>query len=312
MISVVIPVYNEEANLPALMDRLEKALAGLPGGEPWEVIFTDDGSADRSLEILKGFAASRPGVRVVEMVRNYGQHAAVFAGLEQARGEIVVTLDADLQNPPEEIPRLVKIMKDGNWEVVGTVRQDRRDSIFRTLPSAAVNAVTRRITGVHLTDWGCMLRVYRKEVVDCMIACEEHSTFIPALAAQFAKRVTEVPVGHAERLAGKSQYNFFKLINLQFDLITSFSTFPLRAMLLIGEVMAVLGVAFAGLLLGLRFYYGPEWAAQGVFTLFSILFFFMGMQFIALGLMGEYIGRIYREVRKRPRYVVRQVHGGGA
>ena len=310
MISVVIPVYNEEANLPALMERLERSLSQLDGGESYEIIFTDDGSADRSLEILTSFTA-RPGVRVVEMVRNYGQHAAVFAGLEQARGEIVVTLDADLQNPPEEIPRLVKIMKDGDWEVVGTVRQNRQDSIFRLLPSRAVNAVTRRITGVNLTDWGCMLRVYRKSVVDCMLACEEHSTFIPALAAQFAKRVTEVPVGHAERMAGQSQYSFRKLVNLQFDLITSFSTFPLRAMLFIGEAMAVLGIAFAALLLGLRLHYGPEWAAQGVFTLFSILFFFMGMQFIALGLMGEYIGRIYREVRKRPAYVVRKVHGGG-
>jgi undecaprenyl-phosphate 4-deoxy-4-formamido-L-arabinose transferase len=309
MISVVIPVYNEAANLPLLLERLEKSLSELPGQAPYEIILVDDGSTDRSLELLKGFAG-RPGVKVVELTRNYGQHAAIFAGFAEAQGEIVVTLDADLQNPPEEIPRLVRTMQEGDWEVVGTIRAQRRDSLLRTIPSRIVNAVTRRITGVHLTDWGCMLRAYRAPVVKAMVECREHSTFIPALACLFAKRITEIPVGHSEREAGASKYNFFKLINLQFDLLTSFSAFPLRVLLYSGIGLALLGIAFAAFLFVLRFYFGAEWAAQGVFTLFAILFFFVGAQFFALGLIGEYIGRIYREVRKRPQYTVRQVHGG--
>jgi undecaprenyl-phosphate 4-deoxy-4-formamido-L-arabinose transferase len=309
MISVVIPVYNEEANLAALMSRLEAALGSLGPDDPYEIVFVDDGSSDRSLEILREFSR-RPTVRVVELTRNYGQHAAVFAGFEQARGEIVVTLDADLQNPPEEIPRLVRTMQEGDWEVVGTVRAQRQDSMLRTIPSRIVNAVTRRITGVHLTDWGCMLRAYRKPVVDAMVACHEHSTFIPALACLFAKRITEIPVGHAEREGGTSNYNFFKLVNLQFDLVTSFSSFPLRVLLYSGVGLALLGISFAAFLFVLRFLFGAEWAAQGVFTLFAILFFFVGCQFFALGLIGEYIGRIYAEVRKRPQYTVRTVHGG--
>jgi undecaprenyl-phosphate 4-deoxy-4-formamido-L-arabinose transferase len=308
MISVVIPVFNEEPNLEPLMDGLEKSLSRLEPAHDYEIIFVDDGSYDRSLEILQGFSGKK-GVRIVELVRNYGQHAAVFAGFEQVRGDIVVTLDADLQNPPEEIPLLVKEMEEGGWEVVGTVREARQDSIFRLLLSRIINAITRLITGVKLSDWGCMLRAYRKPVVDAMVASQEHSTFIPALASLFAKRVTEIPVSHAERKAGKSHYNFLKLLNLQFDLVTSFSDFPLRVLLYSGIVLAFLGISF-GVLLGiLRLYLGSEWAAEGVFTLFAILFFLVGAQFFALGLIGEYIGRIYREVRKRPRYIVRRIYG---
>jgi undecaprenyl-phosphate 4-deoxy-4-formamido-L-arabinose transferase len=309
MISVVVPVYNEQANLPALMDRLQASLAQLGPEASSEIILVDDGSTDGSLALLKEFSR-RPGVKVIELTRNYGQHAAVFAGFEQARGEIVVTLDADLQNPPEEIPRLVRTMEEGDWEVVGTVRAQRQDSLLRLIPSRIVNWVTRKITGVHLTDWGCMLRAYRRPVVEAMVNCHEHSTFIPALACLFAKRITEIPVGHAEREGGRSNYNFFKLVNLQFDLVTSFSAFPLRVLLYSGVGLAILGIAFAAFLFVLRFLFGAEWAAQGVFTLFAILFFFIGAQFFALGLIGEYIGRIYREVRKRPQYTVRTVHGG--
>ena len=309
LISVVIPVYNEEANLTRLMERLEQSLARLPAGRDYEIIFVDDGSRDRSLEILQGFIGRR-GVRVVELVRNYGQHHAVFAGFEESKGEIVVTLDADLQNPPEAIPELVRVMEEGNWEVVGTVREARQDSVLRRVPSKIVNAVTRKMTGVSLSDWGCMLRAYRKEVVDAMVACEEHSTFIPALATLFAKRVTKIPVAHAEREAGQSHYTFRKLLNLQFDLVTSFSDYPLKLLLYMGIGLAGAGIAFGFLLGALRLYFGPGWAAEGVFTLFAILFFLVGAQFFALGLIGEYIGRIYREVRKRPRYLVRKVHGG--
>lgn len=306
MISVVIPVYNEEKNLPLLMDRLEAALR--PMGRPYEILFVDDGSRDRSLEILKDFVG-RNGVRVIELTRNYGQHSAIMSGFSAVRGRIVVTLDADLQNPPEEIPGLVRAMEDGNYEVVGTVRTMRRDSVLRTAPSRIVNAMTRKITGVSMTDWGCMLRAYRREVVDRMVESQEYSTFIPALATLYAKRMTEIPVAHAERHGGVSNYNLAKLLNLQFDLLTSFSEFPLKVLLYLGGALALGGVSLGVLLAAMRLFYGAAWGGYGVFTLFAILFFFVGALFFALGIMGQYVGRIYHEVRKRPRFTIRKVHG---
>jgi undecaprenyl-phosphate 4-deoxy-4-formamido-L-arabinose transferase len=307
MISLVIPVYNEEGNLARLMERIRLAMSALE--RPYEIIFVDDGSRDRSLKILEGFARS-PGVRVVELTRNYGQHAAILAGFSIVRGEIIVTLDADLQNPPEEIPRLIAAMEEGGFDVVGTIRKGRKDSYFRIMPSKIINMVARRITGVRMTDWGCMLRAYRRTVVERMIACHEHATFIPALATHFGKRVTEIEVMHEERHGGKSNYPLRKLINLQFDLVASFSDIPIKLIMYGGVAMAALGVCFGVILAVARLVYGALWAAQGVFTLFAVLFAFVGLQFFALGVIGEYIGRIYREVRKRPEYVIEQVFGG--
>lgn len=316
MISIVIPVFNEEKNLPLLMERLRPVLSAL--NRPWELILVDDGSRDRSFEILKGFT-NHPEVRVVELTRNYGQHAAIMAGFSLVRGNIVVTLDADLQNPPEEIPRLIETMEQGGCDVVGTIRKRRKDSLFRILPSRIVNMVARKITGVNMSDWGCMLRAYRRPVVERMIACHEHATFIPALATHFGKRVTEIEVAHEERYGGKSSYPLRKLINLQFDLVASFSELPIKMIMYGGVLLATLGVCFGLFLAVARVVYGALWAAEGVFTLFAVLFVFVGLQFFALGLIGEYIGRIYREVRKRPEYVIERVYesdapstGGGA
>lgn len=305
MISLVIPVYNEEATLSRLTERLRSVMQKM--GERYEIIFVDDGSRDSSLSILKGFLIY-PEVRVVELTRNYGQHAAIFSGFSVVRGDIVITLDADLQNPPEEIPNLVKVMEEGNYDVVGTIRKERKDSFFRTFASRMINVVTRKITKVNMSDWGCMLRAYRRNIVERMVNCHEHSTFIPALATYFAKKVTEIEVAHEERHGGESHYTLRKLINLQFDLVSSFSDFPLKFIMYAGIGMAFLGISF-GVLLGIaRLIYGTHWAAQGVFTLFAILFAFVGLQFFALGVMGEYIGRIYREVRKRPEYMIERIY----
>jgi undecaprenyl-phosphate 4-deoxy-4-formamido-L-arabinose transferase len=305
MVSVVIPVYNEEANLPRLLERLRSVMPKM--GKRYEIIFVDDGSRDNTLSILKSFLAY-PEVRVIELTRNYGQHAAIFSGFSAVRGDIVVTLDADLQNPPEEIPNLVKTMEEGDYDVVGTIRKERKDSFCRTFPSRIINAVTRKITKVNMSDWGCMLRAYRRNIVERMVTCHEHSTFIPALATYFAKRVTEIEVVHEARYGGKSHYSLRKLVNLQFDLVSSFSDFPLKLIMYAGIGMAVVGVSF-GIVLGLaRVIYGAHWAAQGVFTLFAVLFAFVGLQFFALGVMGEYIGRIYREVRKRPEYMIERIY----
>ena len=258
---------------------------------------------------LRRLQDEQPRVRVVQLNRNYGQHAAIMAGFSIVRGDIVVTLDADLQNPPEEIPRLVAEMENGGYDVVGTIRRRRRDSAFRLGASRLINIVARRITGVHMTDWGCMLRAYRRPVVERMRECHEHATFTPALATVFAKRLTEIEVGHEERHGGKSNYPLRKLINLQFDLVASFSDFPMKMLMYGGILMSVLGVCFGVFLAVARLVYGALWAAQGVFTLFAVLFIFVGLQFFALGVIGEYIGRIYREVRRRPEYVIEHIHG---
>jgi len=305
MISVVIPVYNEEVNLSHLIERLRPVMQKM--GKSYEIIFVDDGSRDNTLSILKSFLIY-PEVRVVELTRNYGQHAAIFSGFSVLRGDIVITLDADLQNPPEEIPNLVKVMEEGDYDVVGTIRKERKDSFFRTFPSRIINMIARKITKVNMSDWGCMLRAYRRNIVERMVSCHEHSTFIPALATYFAKKVIEIEVVHESRYGGESHYSLRKLINLQFDLVSSFSDFPLKLIMYAGIGMAFLGVSF-GIFLGIaRLVYGAHWAAQGVFTLFAVLFAFVGFQFFALGVMGEYIGRIYREVRKRPEYMIERIY----
>ncbi len=304
-ISVVIPVFNEEASLPLLMGRLQPVMETL--GRSYEVILVDDGSKDNSLAVMKSYAGNN--VLAVELTRNYGQHAAIFAGFSIARGEIIVTMDADLQNPPEEIPSLIRTMDEGGYDVVGTIRRHRHDSLLRIIPSRVINAVARRITKVHMTDWGCMLRAYRRNVVERMVSCREHSTFIPALATYFAKSVTEIEVAHEERRLGISNYPLRKLINLQFDLLSSFTDAPLKLIMYSGTGMAFLGISFGALLGIARVVYGAEWAAEGVFTLFAVLFAFVGLQFFALGVIGEYISRIYREVRKRPGFVIENIYG---
>jgi undecaprenyl-phosphate 4-deoxy-4-formamido-L-arabinose transferase len=308
-VSVVIPVFNEEENLPELYARLKPALEGL--GRSHEIILVNDGSRDRSLELLRDLASRDRAVVVIDFNRNYGQHSAVFAGFEAARGEVIVTLDADLQNPPEEIAKLVAKIDEG-YDVVGSVRVKRRDTLFRRLASRLVNRITAAVTGVKLSDYGCMLRAYRRSVVKALCASQEISTFIPVLADMFAGHVTEVPVAHAERTRGESKYSIFKLVRLQFDLMTSFSLWPLRTTMAVGLVTSVLSMAAAVVLLVGRLVKGHEWAVSGVFTIFAVLFVFLGILLFAIGLLGEYVGRIYLEVRRRPRYVVRTVIREGA
>jgi undecaprenyl-phosphate 4-deoxy-4-formamido-L-arabinose transferase len=305
-ISIVIPVYNEEGNLDALFDRLYPVMQGL--GKPFEIIFTDDGSRDRSLELLKRLVVAHPEVRVVEFSGNFGQHMAIMAAFEISRGEIVVTLDADLQNPPEEIPKLIAAVEQGH-DVVGSIRQQRQDSFFRKMASLSVNIITRKMTGMQMSDYGCMLRAYHRNVVDNINRCDESSTFIPALAQTFAANPGEVTVAHAERTEGESKYSLYRLIRLNFDLMTGFSVVPLQIFALMGILTSLFAVAFAGFLLVRRFIVGAE--VEGVFTLFAILFFFIGITIFGIGIVGEYVGRIYQEVRRRPRYVVRKVHGAG-
>jgi undecaprenyl-phosphate 4-deoxy-4-formamido-L-arabinose transferase len=300
-ISVLVPVLNEEESLPELHKRLQDTLNGI--AKPYEIIYINDGSTDNTEVLLERFHTDDRRAKVIEFNRNYGQHMALFSGFEYAKGEIIVTIDADLQNPPEEIPRLIKEAEEG-FEVVATYRKQRKDSLFRKLPSYIVNKITAKLVGVKLKDYGCMLRAYRRNIVDYMNMCPESSSFIPALANTFAKKITEIEVGHAERKTGTTKYSLFKLLRLNFDLMTNFSLYPIQFISMLGVVIAFLGLVFALFLFARRLIIGPE--GEGVFTLFGILFFFIGIQIFALGIIGEYIGRIFQEVRRRPRFIVKK------
>lgn len=302
-LSVVIPVYNEEQTLPIMYDRLFPVLDAL--GKPYEVIFVNDGSKDQSQVVLESLYAKRPQqIRVVDFLRNYGQHPAIMAGFEQVRGEVIVTLDCDLQNPPEDIPRLLALIEQGH-DVVGGYRGNRLDNPYRKFVSRVSNIVRERITNIRMRDHGCMLRAYRRVIVDQIVASEEASPFITALSQYLAGNPAEIEVGHEERAAGVSNYNFYKLIRYNFDLMTGFSVVPLQLFTLVGMACSASSLALVLLLAMRRVFIGPE--GEGVFTLFAILFLLISVTMTGLGLIGEYIGRIYMEVRKRPRFVIKRV-----
>ncbi|WP_053146189.1 undecaprenyl-phosphate 4-deoxy-4-formamido-L-arabinose transferase [Erwinia billingiae] len=309
-VSIVIPVFNEQDSLPELIRRTSEACSQL--SMAWEILLVDDGSSDRSPEMLTA-AAEEPGSHVVAVLlnRNYGQHSAIMAGFNHVSGDLIITLDADLQNPPEEIPRLVAKAQEG-YDVVGTVRQNRQDSWFRKRASRLINNLIQRTTGKAMGDYGCMLRAYRRHIIDAMLNCHERSTFIPILANTFARRAIEIPVLHAEREFGDSKYSLMKLINLMYDLVTCLTTTPLRMLSVFGSLIALAGFALSLLLIVLRLFFGPEWSGDGVFMLFAVLFIFIGAQFVGMGLLGEYIGRIYNDVRARPRYFIQRVVNSSA
>ncbi|AUQ27413.1 undecaprenyl-phosphate 4-deoxy-4-formamido-L-arabinose transferase [Dickeya zeae] len=306
-VSVVIPVFNEQESLPELIRRTTTACEQL--SQDYEILLVDDGSSDNSAAMLTE-AAQAPGSHVVAVIlnRNYGQHSAIMAGFSHVSGDLIITLDADLQNPPEEIPRLVSTAEQG-YDVVGTIRENRQDSWFRKTASRMINHLIQRTTGKAMNDYGCMLRAYRRHIIDAMLHCHERSTFIPILANTFARRTTEILVRHSEREFGDSKYSFMKLINLMYDLVTCLTTTPLRLLSVVGSVIAISGFALALLLILMRLFFGAAWAADGVFTLFAVLFSFIGAQFVGMGLLGEYIGRIYNDVRARPRYFIQRIVG---
>jgi len=303
VVSVVIPVYNEQDVLQALFDRIYPVLDAL--GERYEIIYVNDGSRDRSAQMLAAQFRLRPDVtRVVLFNGNFGQHMAIMAGFEHVRGQIAVTLDADLQNPPEEIPRLVAAIRAGH-DYVGSIRMQRNDTAFRRIASGLMNRLRENITHIQMTDQGCMLRAYDRALVDTLNACREVNTFIPALAYTFAASPTEIEVSHEERHAGESKYSLYKLIRLNFDLVTGFSTVPLQWFSLIGTLLSLGAGGLFVLLLVRRFVLGAE--VEGVFTLFALQFFLIGIMLFGIGLLGEYVGRIQQEVRNRPRYRISAV-----
>jgi undecaprenyl-phosphate 4-deoxy-4-formamido-L-arabinose transferase len=307
-LSIVIPMYNEEGNIPNLMARLLATCRQLPVS--WEIVCVNDGSKDATPRMIRTWQQETPQIVLVDFVRNFGQHAAVTAGFAHSRGKWIITLDADLQNPPEEIPNLLKCFQDG-FDLINTVRRDRQDTWFRKTASKITNKLVRKLSGIRLNDFGCMLRGYSREVALQVVKCRERRTFIPALASLFAARPVEIQVGHAERAAGESKYPLSQLLSLQLDLITNFSVQPLRLLFIGGIFFALMGIALGMILLIGRFFIGAEWAANGVLTILGFLLIFLGAQFFALGLVGEYVGRILLQVRLREPWVVNSVERAG-
>jgi len=302
-LSVVIPVYNEEQGLQALFDRLYPALDQL--NLRYEIVFINDGSRDRSPAILREQFQKRPDVtRVILFNGNFGQHMAIMAGFEHSRGERVVTLDADLQNPPEDTALLLAKMDEGH-DYVGSIRRQRNDSWWRHVASRAMNGLREKITRIKMTDQGCMFRAYDRNIINAINDCKEVNTFIPALAYSFARNPAEVVVGHEERAAGESKYSMYSLIRLNFDLMTSFSLMPLQMFSMLGMLISLCSAFFFVFLVIRRLWVGPE--AEGLFTLFALMFFLIGITLFGIGLLGEYVGRIYQQVRHRPRYLLEAV-----
>lgn len=304
MISIIVPVYNEEANIEALFKRLYQSMSEI--GHNFELVFINDGSKDNSLKILEECFQENPAhVVIVDLQGNFGQHMAILAGFEAASGDICVTIDADLQNPPEEIHKLIQKFHEGH-DCVGSYRAKRKgDPLYRSWASRLINKIREHTTNITMKDQGCMLRAYSKDIVSNLLKSHEHSTFIPALAYKYAKSPTEVEVEHAERFQGASKYNITKLARLNFDLITNFSLAPLQAFTWIGMLSAFSSAMLVFYLLFRRFVYGPEVA--GVFTLFALLFFLVSVVIVGIGLVGEYVGRIFQNSRTYPRYMVRTV-----
>ncbi len=304
-LSVVIPVYNEELNLPTLFTRLYPVLDAL--GRKYEIIFTNDGSHDRSIELLKAQYAARPDVtRVIDFNANYGQHMAIMAAFERVRGDVIITLDADLQNPPEEIPKLLEKIAGGH-DYVGGYRLNRQDSFFRTYASKLINFVREKTTSIEMTDQGCMLRAYSRQVIDAIVRSGAINTFIPALAYSFASNPAEVGVKHEERHAGVSNYSFYALIRLNFDLITGFSLAPLQYFTMFAGLTSLGSFALVILLLVRRFVYNLDRETFGVFTLLAIVIFLLSVAMVGIGIIGEYVGRTYQVVRARQRYFVKEI-----
>lgn len=308
-ISVVIPLYNEEESIPSLRQSLTTALDSL--GETYEVIIVDDGSKDRSFALLRDWAIADERLTVIRLRRNFGQTAAFSAGFDQAHGDVVVTMDADLQNDPLDIPKLMAKIDEG-YDIVSGWRKNRQDRFLdRKLPSMLANRLISNVTDVRLHDYGCSLKAYRREVLQYVKLYGELHRFIPALASQAGGTVTEVPVNHRAREFGKSKYGISRTVRVFLDLITiwflgSYSTRPIHVFGTAGLLSAA-GGALMGFYLAFVKIFLNENIGGRPLLLLAVLLLVIGVQLITMGLLGEMVIRTYHESQKKPIYIVREV-----
>ena len=308
-ISIVIPLYNEEESIPHLVEALDAAIANY--GQPAEVIIVDDGSRDNSFKLLKEYAARDPRFTIIRFRRNFGQTAAFAAGFAQARGEVVITMDADLQNDPMDIPLLMAKVDEG-YDIVSGWRKDRQDRwLDRKLPSMMANRLISNVTDVKLHDYGCSLKAYRTEVLRHVHLYGELHRFIPALASQVGATVTEVPVNHRSRQYGSSKYGISRTVRVMLDLINvwflgTYSTRPIHVFGTLGLSSMAFGVLIGLYLSFIKIFLG-ESIGNRPLLLLAVLLVVIGVQLVTMGLLGEMITRTYYESQNKPIYVVREI-----
>jgi glycosyltransferase involved in cell wall biosynthesis len=308
-ISIVIPLYNEEESIPHLWEALDKAMANY--GQPAEVIIIDDGSKDRSFALLREIADKDPRFTIIRFRRNFGQTAGFAAGFAQARGDVVITMDADLQNDPMDIPKLMAKIDEG-YDIVSGWRKNRQDRfIDRKLPSMMANRLISNVTDVRLHDYGCSLKAYRRDVLQHVHLYGELHRFIPALASQVGGTVTEVPVNHRARQFGRSKYGISRTIRVMLDLITvwflgTYSTRPIHVFGTLGLASAAMGVLIGLFLTFLKIFLNENIGNRPLLLL-AVLLVVIGVQLITMGLLGEMITRTYYESQNKPIYVVREI-----
>lgn len=304
-ISIVIPVFNEEENLDNLFQRVTATMDAYAKqhSRTYEFIIVDDGSSDSTHEKLYQLFDERSDIlRIITFNGNYGQYVAILAGFKHVRGDVIVTMDADLQNMPEEIPMLLDKIDEG-YDLVGGYRKERHDSMFRTYASKLINIIRRKITGIEMRDHGCMLRAYRKLIIDQVVQTRETSTFITALAQKFAGNPIDIGVTHEERRAGGSKYNLYKLIRITFDLMTGFSLVPLQIFTMFG--MAISSTSFIYFLVELfKKIIGGH---HGYGLHFAFVFLLLSLIIVGIGLLGEYVGRAYFAICDHPKFVIREI-----
>ncbi|GAM08937.1 undecaprenyl-phosphate 4-deoxy-4-formamido-L-arabinose transferase [Geobacter sp. OR-1] len=307
-LSIVVPIYNEVENLPLLHERVVKALEG--HGLAWELILVDDGSTDGSWELMKQIASSDQSCKVIRFRRNFGQTPAMAAGFDVAAGRVVVPMDGDLQNDPADIPLLLEKIDEG-YDVVSGWRKDRQDTfISRRLPSVIANGMISRMTGVHLHDYGCTLKAYRREVLDGINLYGEMHRFVPALASQIGARVAEIPVRHHPRMHGASKYGISRTMRVVLDLMTvmfllSYSTKPIQLFGKWGIYSFAAGSVTGFITIYMKIFEHTSMNRNPLLIMTAFLLF-MGVQFIALGLLGELNARTYYEAQGKPIYAVRE------
>ena len=309
-VSIVVPIYNEVDNLPDLVARIGAAMAGQP--LPWELLAVDDGSTDGSRRLLRELAAATPWLRPVLLARNYGQSSALQAGFDRVRGRYVVTLDADLQNEPGDIPLLLERLEtDPDIDMVSGWRKDRQDAeLSRKLPSRIANRLISRATGVHLHDYGCALKAYRRPIIDRIRLYGELHRFIPSLAKEAGARIAEVPVRHHARTRGVSKYGIDRTFRVILDLILivffmRYRQRPLHAFGGLGLWLATPGVLILGWLLILKLF-GQDIGGRPL-LLAGVMLLLMGVQLIGAGLIGELLTRIYHEAGGAPQFHAEEV-----
>ncbi len=308
-ISIVIPLFNEEESIPHLYDGLVAAMAHY--GKPAEVIIVDDGSRDRSFGLLKEIAARDPRFTIVRLRRNSGQTAAFSAGFDKARGDVVITMDADLQNDPMDIPLLMAKIDEG-YDIVSGWRKDRQDRYWdRKLPSMIANRLISNVTDVRLHDYGCSLKAYRREVLQHVHLYGELHRFIPALASQVGGTVTEVPVNHRARQYGRSKYGISRTVRVMLDLITvwflgTYATRPIHVFGTLGLASVGLGTVVGLYLTFIKLFMGASIGGRPLLML-GVLLVVIGVQFVTVGLLGEMITRAWFESQHKPIYLVRDV-----